>query len=279
MYPRLTLLVVYLLASLRLVFSGSLHASAQEINEPSGPLVIASGSNQDFPNDIRDAFFALAGGKDKAKIIVIPTAVAHADDPNMADEFVRPWQELKPRSVQILHTRDRKTADSAAFVKPLSEATAVWFTHGHRDRILKAYRGTLVQNELKKLQARGGLIGGTGAGAAVLGEQVIDRANESRLTEPGLGLLRGFLIDDGGARDQFPNAVTAYPEYPGLMIDDGTAVVVRGKHMRVIGKGTVTVRFAKAAGNEAKVTAVKPGGGLDLIELRREAANRIQKQK
>ena len=52
-----------------------------------------------------------------------------------ADEFLKPWTALEPASVVVLHTRDRKTADDPAFVKPLTEATGVWFGGGSQDRV------------------------------------------------------------------------------------------------------------------------------------------------
>jgi cyanophycinase len=243
-----------------------------------GPLVLIGGSHQDLRNDIRDAFFELAGGK-RAKIVVIPTAVAHADRPETPDEFRKPWLDLKPLSVEILHTRDRKTADDPAFVKPLTEASAVFLTNGHGDRLFKAYRGTLVEKELKKLQARGGLIGGTGTGAVVLGDLSIDRVKADGPTEWSLGLLPGFLIHDRGDVERLADAIAANPANVGLMIDPAAAVVIRGKNIRVIGEGTVTVGLAKGAGKEAKIETLKSGGQLDLIELRRAAVSRAGKEK
>jgi alpha-glucosidase len=244
-------------------------AAAQEAAATPGALMLIGGRHQDLPNGIRDAFFELAGGK-KAKIVVIPTAVAHADEPKSADEFTKPWQDLKPQSVTVLHTRDRKTADDPAFVKPLTEATAVFFTNGHRDRIFNAYRGTLFEKELKKLLARGGLIGGTGTGAAVLGEFTIDRANPARLTEPGLGLLPGILIEDRSEFERFDQAIAANAGVVGLNVDSDTALVIRGKVMRVIGERTVTVKSAKKGNTEAATRTLKAGASLDLLELRGE---------
>jgi len=247
---------------------------AQEPAELPGSLVLIGGRHQDLRSDIRGAFFELAGGA-KAKIVVIPTAVAHADNPETPDEFLKPWLDLKPLSVEVLHTRDRKTADDPMFVKPLTEASAVFFTNGHRDRVFNAYRVTLVEKELKKLQVRDGLIGGTGTGAVVLGELVIDRVEENRrLTEPALGLLPGFLVEDRSDSDRFPDAVDANPAKIGLMIDPAAAVVIRGQTMRVIGDGTVTVRLARGAGQDSKVETLKSGGQLDMTELRRAADRR-----
>ncbi|HJZ54157.1 MAG TPA: cyanophycinase [Gemmataceae bacterium] len=245
-------------------------APVPEIAELPGPMVIAGG--RDVPDDVRDAFFALAG-KDKAKIVVIPTAIASADNPKTADETLKLWQDLQPESVVLLHTRDRKTADDPAFVKPLAEATAVWFTHGHPDRLVSAYRGTLVEKELKKLQARGGVIGGTGAGAMVLTDLVIVRTAEAPKTEPGLGLLPGFVIERG-LDGRFEGAISANPAHVGLAIPDGTALVIRGRSMRVIGESAVTVCLAKGAGRPAKADEAKAGTLLDLFQLRRAAANR-----
>lgn len=261
-----------------LAFFCSPNASAQEIAELPGPLMLVGGRHQDLRNDVRDAFFELAGGK-KAKIVVIPTAVANADKPEAAHEFRSPWLDLKPLSVEVLHTRDRKTADDPAFVKPLTEATAVFITNGHWDRLFNAYHGTLVEKELKKLHARGGLIGGTGTGAVVLGDLANDRVKAGGPTGWSLGLLPGFLIYDRGDVELLAAEIAANPAKVGLMIDPAAAVVIRGKAIRVIGDGTVTFGLAKGAGKAAKIETLKSGGQLDLIELRRAAASRAGKGK
>lgn len=276
MPSRLAPLVVLFTAA-GFAVSGVPDASAQEITNPSGLLLLVGGRHQDLPSELRDLFFELAGGN-KARIVVIPTAVADAGLQS-PDDFLKPWQELKPLSVQILHTRDPKTANDPAFVKSLTEATAVFFTNGHRHRIFDAYRDTLVERELKKLQARGGLIGGTGSGSAVLCDLVSNRDKEDRLTQPGLGLLPGFLINDDGDKGRFAEAAAANPASVGLTIDPGTAVEFRGKIMRIVGEGSVTVRLAKGAGQEEKIEILKSGANLDLIELRRAASMRAGKQK
>jgi len=81
-------------------------APLPEPTELPGPLVITGGGK--LPTDARDEFFKLAG-KDKAKIVVIPTAIATAGDAKTDERVLEPWQELKPESVVVLHTRDRKS--------------------------------------------------------------------------------------------------------------------------------------------------------------------------
>jgi cyanophycinase len=248
-------------------------AQVPPVAELAGPVVVAGG--RDVPDDTRDAFFALAG-KEAAKIVVIPTAIAGADEPETADRVLKPWRDLKPASVVLLHTRDRKTADDPAFAKPIADATAVWFAHGHPDRLVNAYRGTLVETELKKLQARGGVVGGTGAGAMVLTDRVIVRTADDPRTEPGLGLLPGFVIERS-VDERFEGAVARNPAHVGLTVPDGSAVVVRGRSVRVIGTKAVTTHLAKGAGKPALAEEKKAGTLLDLFQLRRAAANRAAK--
>jgi cyanophycinase len=256
--------------------------SPSAVLEPSGlpgPLVIVGGGP--IPADARQAFVELAG-LHRAKIVVIPTASIDADDPQKAGEFLKPWQELKPGpqpgSVVLLHTRDAATANDADFVRPLTEATGVWFSGGDQGRITAAYRGTLVEKELKKLHERGGVIGGTSAGASVLSDLMITGGGDTARTGAGLGLLPGFVIDQHFVRrgrvKRLAGLIDANPSYVGLGIDEATALVVRGRLARVLGDSTVTVCLGKGAGRPATRQEYRAGELLDLLQLRRAAANR-----
>jgi len=240
-----------------------------------GPLVIVGGGT--MTDDIRTAFVDLAG-KDKAKIVVIPTASADADDATKADSFLKQWQTLKPASVELLHTRDVTKANDPDFVKPLTEATGVWFSGGDQSRITAAYRGTLTEKELKKLHARGGVIGGTSAGAAIMSDLMITGGTDTARTADGLGFLPGFVVDQHFvARKRqlrLAGVIAANPGRVGVGIDESTALVVRGRQARVIGESTVTLCFAQGAGKPAAAEEYKAGSLLDIVQLRRAAANR-----
>ena len=100
------------------------------ISQPhtSGSLVIVGGGKVSMP--IREEFIRLAGGKEKAKIVVAPTASVEGDDTKKHESYLVEWRKLSPASLQILHTRDRKKADDPKFAKTIREATAVWFGGG-----------------------------------------------------------------------------------------------------------------------------------------------------
>src|SRR3954468_16239726 len=95
-----------------------------------GSLVIVGGGK--VGSDILGRMFELGGGKD-APLVVIPTA-------NGAESFPADWGGLKmfkdfgATHVTLLHTYDRATADSEAFVKPLTTARIVWFVGGRQWR-------------------------------------------------------------------------------------------------------------------------------------------------
>ncbi len=243
-----------------------------------GPLVIVGGGK--ITPDIREAFFTLAG-KEKAKIVVIPTASADADKPEEVESILKPWQDLKPLSVELFHTRDAKQANDPAFVKPLSEATGVWFGGGDQTKIAAAYRGTLVEKELKKLHERGAVIGGTSAGAAIMSDLMIASGTDTAKTGPGLGFLPGFVVDQHflarKRQKRLEGVIAENPAYIGLGIDEGTALIVRGRGARVIGESSVTALAAKGAGKPQAVAEYKAGSLLDLVQLRRAAANRAAK--
>src|SRR5262249_2432020 len=138
-----------------------------------GSLVISGGGNT--PEAAFQRFFELAGGKN-AHLVIIPTARYDADqaDPN---EVLADWKSRGPTSAVVLHTRSRQTADQADFFTPLRTATAVWFSGGSQDRIAAAYVGTATERELYAIARRGGVIGGTSAGAAIMSRLMISGGN------------------------------------------------------------------------------------------------------
>jgi len=254
-------------------------APPTEQAELPGTLVIVGGGK--MPDAVREEFFRHAGGKDRAKIVVIPTASASADEAKETDGFLKQWKDLEPASVTFLHTRDKAKADDAEFVKPIAEATAVWFSGGDQNRLTATYGGTLVSKELVKLFRRGGTIGGTSAGAAVISDLMIAGGTDEAKTAEGFGLLPGVVIDQHFTQRKriarLHGAVEKNPGYVGLGIDESTAVIARGRTLKVLGEGTVTATLAKSETKAVRDDVVKSGGEFDLFQLRRAALARAAK--
>ena len=239
-----------------------------------GALVIGGGGK--LPDAVYARFIELAGGE-KARLVIIPTAGTDADKAD-ADKLLTAWKARKPASAVVLHTRSRQTADDPKFVEPLRQATGVWFGGGQQSRIADAYVGTAVERELHALLKRGGVVGGTSAGAAVMSRRMIAGGNPEAKLATGFDLLPGCVIDQHFLkRDRKPRLVGVLEKHPGLVglgVDEGTALVVRGRQLEVVGDATVTVCLAACATRPARAFELKAGQRSDLTMLRAAAVAR-----
>jgi len=219
---------------------------AQTTGPATGSLVIVGGNMQDPA--IVERFLALAGGKD-APIVVIPTA----DGATSYDAFwpgLRQFKEAGATRLTILHTADRAEADSEAFVQPITEARGVWFGGGRQWRLADSYLNTRTHRELEALLARGGVIGGSSAGATIQGSYLArgDTKNNTIMMgdhEVGLGFVKNVAIDQHLLRRnrQFDliEIIEAHPDLLGIGIDENTAIIVRGNSFEVMGAGYVAI--------------------------------------
>jgi cyanophycinase len=244
--------------------------------EVAGSLVIVGGGL--LPDTIRERFLELAGGK-KGRLVVIPTA-SEFDDQTRIYRSYNYWKAQELASVVMLHTLDPKEANKPTFVKPLKEATAAWLGGGDQSRLANAYRGTAVERELRQLLARGGVVGGTSAGASVMSSVMITGGNPQVRVGSGFGLLPDVVIDqhfENRQRQQRLLGVLAQNRNClGLGIDEQTAVVVRGHTFTVVGNANVLVCMPPSAEEPASVTKVlKPGEGSDLLLLSRSVMSRL----
>lgn len=235
------------LAVVVFTFSGLAPANSLPQHGPDkGSLVIVGGAMRDPA--ILQRFLRLAGGAD-APIVVIPTAGG-------ADSYDQSWRGLRSftaggaTDVTLLHTYDRAVADSEQFVAPLLRARGVWFTGGRQWRLADAYLGTRTEREIRNVLNRGGVIGGSSAGATIQGEYLArgDTGGNRVMMgdhEVGFGFLSGVAIDQHLLRRnrQFDllEVVQAHPELLGIGLDEDTAIVVQGNAFEVIGRSYVAI--------------------------------------
>jgi cyanophycinase len=226
-----------------------------------GALVIHGGGT--LPRAVADRFAALAGGAD-GHLVIIPTA-SGAESTSQAA-----WARREFASVEVLHTAARDVADTDAFAAPLARATAVWIEGGEQSRLERAYGGTRVEAALHALLARGGVIGGTSAGAAIMSRVMIRGGKTRPRMGTGFGLLPGAIVDQHFvARARQPRLERALARHPGLVgygVDEATAMVVTGGAFTVVGDSTVTVCIAGGARARRAVTCTPHAAGA-TVEL------------
>ena len=121
---------------------------ARSYGPDKGTLVIVGGDMQD-PAIVK-RFIDLAGGPD-APIVIIPTAGEADDEYDQYWSGLKQWRENGAQKLTVMHTRDRKVADSEAFVKPIREARGVFFGGGRQWRLADSYLNTLTHKELAAL--------------------------------------------------------------------------------------------------------------------------------
>lgn len=242
------------------------------VKAPSGGALVICGGGK-LPAAIRHRFCTLAGGAD-ARIVVIPTATARADHAEYLDHVLDDWKECGVGSVRLLHTRSRTMADDPAFVKPLREATGVWFTGGDQTYLTKAYLGTAVERRLKELLGRGGVIGGTSAGAAVMSGVMIAGGLTKADVSQGFDFLAGAVIDQHFLKrnrvERLVGVLSAHPTLVGLGIDEQTALVVdvREHHLSVIGDSYVVACVPDSEHKSVRLKFLKSGDQTDLADLK-----------
>ncbi len=214
-----------------------------------GALVIVGGGK--IPPSISEKFIELAGGRE-ANFVFIPTAAEDRGLEAGGDESSRLFG-LK--NVNVLHTRNRADSDTEAFIAPLRKANGVWFGGGRQWRLVDSYLNTRVQKELNALLNRGGVIGGSSAGATIQGSYLVRGAREGNTImmangyEVGMSFLKNTAIDqhiDTRKREKdLKEVITAHPELLGIGLYESTAIIVRGNRFEVIGNGKVAITDGK----------------------------------
>lgn len=241
---RVAVAVVFattLLAPTALVAQGQSSDDARTRGPETGTLMIAGGGR--LGSEIMSRFVQLAGGVD-ARIVVIPTA-------GEQDEFPDDWAGLRPlreagaRSITVLHTRDPKVADTEQFTAALRRATGVWIPGGRQWRLSEAYLNTRTLRELFGVLQRGGVIGGSSAGASIQSSYMVRGAPEGNHImmapghEHGFGFLTNAAVDQHllarNRQNDLLEVIRARPELLGIGLDEGTAILVRGERAEVIG--------------------------------------------
>ena len=241
-----------------------------------GSLVIAGGGP--LPAAVIDRYFELAGGE-QARIVIITTASILAGTPN-AEAHYALWLDRKPASLKFLHTRDRIEANKPEFSRSLQEANAVWFMGGNQNWLAEPYLGTLVEERCHDLLRRGGVIGGTSAGAAIMSRSMIAGGREIPIMASGFGFLDGTVIDQHfkkrNRQGRLMQALELRPGHIGIGIDESTALVVRGRTLEVVGDSDVTLTLAPSPGRLARTQSLVVGQKEDLVKLSRAAIARTQ---
>lgn len=246
-----------------------------------GALVIVGGGR--LPPTVVARFLELAGGK-AAKVVIVPSAApanARGGEPieaalRAAGATVRVLDCALPSEV----TEERLAV--------LGDATGIWFGGGRQWRLCDAFDGTPAIAAFHAVLARGGVIGGSSAGATIQGEFLVRGNPLGNADEWCEGYDRGFGFLPGCAVDQhflarnrtadLQGLIQQLPQLIGLGIDEGTAAIVRGSELEVVGDSKIAVFDARQQQGRSPVEPptpnwLEPGTRWDLVTGTRQVSS------
>ena len=247
-----------------------IEAGVPLVGPENGSLVIVGGAMQSA--EIYERFIALAGGPN-AHIVLVPTAGGGEE----YDDFwqgMNAWREHGARNLTLLHTTDPAEADTEAFVEPLKTAGGVFFFGGRQWRLVDAYGGTKTEDAFREVLERGGVIGGSSAGASIQGSFLVrgdTRTNTVMMGDHqrGFGYLRNVGIDQHVLRRnrQFDmiEVIEAHPDLLGIGLDEDTALIVQGDRAQVIGRSYALIYDNRSTtGRDGEFYFLGAGDRIDL---------------
>ena len=211
-----------------------------------GPLIIIGG-HEDREGDrdiLREVARRLNGGK-----LVLATVASHKPE-GYFDEYERAFADLGISDLVELYVQERAETEEDDKLRIFDDAAGVFFSGGDQLRITSQIGDTGIEERVRTIHERGGVIAGTSAGASVMSETMLVKgtsAESYRIGDlhmaPGLGLIRDVIIDqhfaERGRFGRLLGAVAHNPRVLGLGIDENTAIIVEGDRFEVMGSGAV----------------------------------------
>jgi cyanophycinase len=215
---------------------------------PQGSLLIVGGGGA--TPDIWQTFVDRAGGVN-ARIVVLPTAVPDEEIRNAAGRSseAQVFRRLGVRQVEVLPNTDESEICEPEFCEKLASATGIWFGGGRQWRFVDVYENTPAVTAMFQCLERGGIIGGSSAGASIQGELLIRGAPVGNQIMVQDGYRRGFAFLPGVGIDQhfsqrnrftdLEMTIRRFPSMLGIGIDESTAILVEKSQARILGRGAV----------------------------------------
>ncbi len=242
-----------------------------------GHLVIVGGGLRPDNRAVFEKLVEFAGGAEAARFVVLPTASVSTVDSYDVCKYLTTYGVSAERSEVLLVTQQNAATSVAneAILAKVRAATGVFLSGGDQRRLVRLLTkadgsDTPLLAEIRNVYARGGVIGGTSAGASAQsatmlavsglhdilideGLDTLDFGITSHTDQRGLLLTRGFGFFKSGIVDQHftqfrvrlgrLTRATADSGVPfGFGIDENTALLVASDGpIQIAGAGAVTI--------------------------------------
>jgi cyanophycinase len=232
---------------------------------PGGTLMICGGGHS--LEAVHKEFIRLAGGP-KARIVLIPSAKTFESRQAMEKVYAA-WRSYRVASFAFLDARNREESNSPAVAGLLKGATGVWMAGGAQSRLADLYDGTKVEDGIREVFQRGGVVAGTSAGAAFMSRVMIRYGRPPQTSVGrGLGLIDKAVVDQHFTqRHREARLLDVLAKNQGLLglgVDEGTALLVHGNHLQVLGSAGVEIVLPKQGTSKPAIYHLKGGQQRDF---------------
>lgn len=239
-----------------------------------GPLIIIGGG-EDKEGE-RTILWEVAKHLDGGKL-VIATVASHEPE-GYFDAYQKAFSDLGVTDLTELYVKDRSETLDPDKLGLLDGAAGVFFSGGDQLRISSQIGDTPIEQRVREIHERGGLLAGTSAGASVMSETMLVKGTSGESYKigdlhmaPGLGLVRNMIIDqhfaERGRFGRLFGAVAHNPRELGIGIDEDTALVFLRDRFEVIGNGCVYV-VDGAGVTHSNIAEAEPDRSLSMYDVR-----------
>ncbi len=217
-----------------------------------GPLALIGGSEWRTGCDFDRDLLALSGG---SEVLVLPTAAAY-EHPDRAIEAAERWFDDLGGRVRPLRVLTRRDAVDEANVAPIADAAFIYLSGGSPMHLRSVLKDSPVWDALVASWQRGAVLAGSGSGAMVLCDPMVDPRGGALTL--GLGLIEQLAViphHDTWSEDKAKRTLRIAPDgLPIAGIDARTALLrSTAGEWSVAGAGSVIVYLD---GNEAGLSAL-----------------------
>jgi cyanophycinase len=225
-------------------------AETGDDGRPRGTLIIIGGHEDRDPRGDRTILREFARRSNGGKI-VLATVASHRPE-GYFEEYETAFADLDIGELVELYVEERSQAHDRDKLDVLDDAAAIFFSGGDQLRITSQIGDTSIEDKVRRLYERGGVVAGTSAGASVMSETMLVKGSSKETHRigdlhmaPGMGLVHNVIIDqhfaERGRMGRLLGAVAHNPRVLGIGIDEDTAAVLQGDEFEVIGSGGIYV--------------------------------------
>jgi cyanophycinase len=239
-----------------------------------GPLIIIGGGEdkEGKRTILREVAKHLDGGK-----LVLATVASHEPE-GYFEAYEKAFSDLGITDLVEVYVKDRAETLDPEKLRLFDDAAGVFFSGGDQLRISSQIGDTPIEQRVRQIHDRGGLLAGTSAGASVMSETMLVKGTSGESYKigdlhmaPGLGLVRDVIIDqhfaERGRFGRLFGAVAHNPRELGIGIDEDTALVLENEQFQVIGSGCVYV-VDGAGVTYSNIAEAKPERSLSMYDIR-----------